>query len=434
MTTNNNFDPQKTYIETLTKAFEEFNTNTTLLTKSYDDLQQQVKEINFQLEEKNRELEQSLNETDRVRNYLNNILESMNSGVVAIDLNGRITIFNQAAEEITGWKADQLIDRFYSDYLGREVPYQLTLNYTLLAGQNIINKEKEIQTSRGGMIPIGFSTGYITDRKGAILGAVEIFRDLTEFKKLEDEIIKKSTLAGLGEMAATVAHEIRNPLGGIAGFANLLSRDIPQDDPKFRLVQKISQGVESLNKIVSNLLAFTREFRPQFQMINLMPLIQHAQGMIQSEINERGLSIPVQLEGGKDDFELKADKDLLLQAIYNILYNSVDAIACHSVQGTIEIVLEREPIVEAQKQRWEYITKTPASMSRRILVHIRDTGCGIDSRQMDKIFNPFFTTKENGTGLGLAIVKKIIILHKGNVTVESSLAEGTTITLILPGL
>lgn len=426
-------DNRVEHIQNLTKAFEEFNTSTNLLTKAYNELQERFKEINFQLEEKNHALETSLNENFRVRNYLNNILESMNSGVTAVDLNGKITTFNKAAEEITGWTAQETIGNYYNDFLGVEVDHQLTLTFTILTGQNIINREKEILTRDHRKIPIGFSTSYVTDQKGDILGAVEIFQDLTSYKKLEDEIIRKSTLAGLGEMAATVAHEIRNPLGGITGFAQLLARDFEPQDPRLRLVHKIIQGVEILNRIVSNLLAFTREFKPQFQILNLVQVLQQAQHLIQSEISQRGLSITIQLSCPEPDYEIRADRDLLIQAVYNILLNAVDAMPASHV-GQIELHLFQEHQQPASKQRWEYITKTPSSMARQLILEISDNGKGIPGQHLPSIFNPFFTTKENGTGLGLAIVKKIITLHRGEIMVRSELGKGSTFIIYMPGI
>ncbi|MBP7462537.1 MAG: PAS domain S-box protein, partial [Candidatus Delongbacteria bacterium] len=374
-------DNRLDYIQNLTKAFEEFNTSTNLLTQAYHELQERFREINFQLEEKNQALEVSLDETFRVRNYLNNILESMNSGVAAVDLNGKITIFNKAAEEITGWTARETIGNHYKDFLGVGVDHQLSLTFTILTGQNIINREKEIQTRDGRRIPVSFSTSYVTDQKGSILGAVEIFQDMTSYKKLEDEIIRKSTLAGLGEMAATVAHEIRNPLGGITGFAQLLARDLDAQDPRLRLVHKIIQGVEILNRIVSNLLAFTREFKPQFQILNLVTLLQQAEQMIRSDIEQRRLSISIALHFPEPDCEIRADRDLLVQAIYNILLNAVDAIP-ESQSGRIEIRLHHDEQPAASKQRWEYITKTPSSLARQILLEIRDNGKGISPQHV----------------------------------------------------
>ncbi len=421
------------YIKSLQKAFEEFNNSTEVLTNAYRELQKKFEDINFELDKKNKELQKSLDENFRVKNYLNNILESMNSGVVAIDLNGKITIFNRAAEEITGFSGEEVVGKYYKDVLGKSVHHKFTLNYTLISGENIVNREKEIIRKDNKKIPISFSTSYITDKSGNILGAVEIFQDLTDYKKLEKELIKKNTLAALGEMAATVAHEIRNPLGGITGFANLLYRDLKDDEDKARLVKKIIQGVESLNKIVTNLLTYTRDFKLNMQIVKLRDIVDNVVGNIGSMMEQRKLQIEIENNIKDELIELKCDKDLLVQSLYNIMINSIDAVS-HIENPKISINVLRKEKEIRQFSHWNMITKTPKSMARPIFIKISDNGIGISKENIEKIFNPFFTTKENGTGLGLAIVKKIINLHNGDILIESKENEGTDIIIKLPGI
>ncbi|MDZ7261708.1 MAG: PAS domain S-box protein [candidate division KSB1 bacterium] len=149
--------------------------------------------------------------------YLDYIIENMTSGLIVIDLTGKITVFNRAAEEISKFKRELVIGRSYSEIFREDAESRNSLLYTLKYNNPVLNAESVIVSLNGEMIPIRFSTSLVKDNNGLLLGAMKIFHDLTEIKKLEDEIQQTRTLAALGEMAASIAHEIRNPLGGIGG-------------------------------------------------------------------------------------------------------------------------------------------------------------------------------------------------------------------------
>ncbi len=218
-----------------------FNETTRKYVEAYKQLEEQFEYLNVKLEETNIELRKSLEEKDRVSNYLNNILTSMTGGVLVLDLDGNITLFNQSAEEIAGRAQEDVLGQSYESIMGLEAGREKTALHTLETGQGLANKEKELKRGNS-TIPIGFSTSLVRDKDGRVLGAIEAFNDLTEVKRLEAQVRRMHTLAALGEMAATVAHEIRNPLGGIASFANLLERDLAADDPSRRLVRKITKA------------------------------------------------------------------------------------------------------------------------------------------------------------------------------------------------
>ena len=181
-----------------------------------------MNDLNVELNKKNKELSESLKEMDSIRNHLKNILESMNMGVVAVDLDGKITVFNNAAQKITGLNSGNVIGKYYKDVYGELIDESSTLLDTLKDGKEYENEEKGINNTENMVIPVEYSTSLVKNEHGEVFGAVEMFVDMTEIKKLEEEVQRARTLAALGEMAANVAHEIRNPLGGIGGFAALL--------------------------------------------------------------------------------------------------------------------------------------------------------------------------------------------------------------------
>jgi len=210
-------------------------------------------------------------------------------------------------------------------------------------------------------------------------------------------------------MAATVAHEIRNPLGGIGGYAGLLARGIPSEDPKRKLVDKIIQGVSSLNKIVSNLLVYTRRTTLQKASVDLVEWLDSVLAHAEIEIEKEARPIRIVREFPSEQILVDIDPERFQQIALNLLFNAIQAI---ENEGEIHLALRA--------------TATQAE------IDFRDTGKGIAVEDLPQIFTPFFTTKEQGTGLGLAIVKKIVELHDGEIEVDSVVGKGTCFTIRIP--
>jgi signal transduction histidine kinase len=207
-------------------------------------------------------------------------------------------------------------------------------------------------------------------------------------------------------MAATVAHEIRNPLAGIGGYAGLLSRGIPGDDPKRKLIDKIIGGVSSLNTIVSNLLVYTRKTNLQRQRTDLVAWMDGIVAHAEVEVEHGQQPVKIHRDFPAEPLFAEIDPERLQQVALNLIQNGIQAI---DGEGSLFVRLEAD--------------------GDRVRIRIEDTGKGIDSAQLEQIWTPFFTTKEQGTGLGLAIVKKIIEAHNGTVSVESVVGKGTVFTI-----
>jgi signal transduction histidine kinase len=222
------------------------------------------------------------------------------------------------------------------------------------------------------------------------------------------------TMAALGEMSATVAHEIRNPLGAMGIWAGLLDRDIPAEDPRKKTLSKIIEGLARLNRIVSNLLVYTRPVKAEFRKVNLHALVREILDFMEIEIERQGQAVTVDKSwDDKEPVYVMADPEKMQQVIMNLCQNAVQAMP----RGGSLIVRVDKPL------------RSPATTA---FFRIADTGIGIDKENITKIFDPFFTTKENGTGLGLAIVKKFIESHAGTIEVQSQPGKGTEFTVYLP--
>jgi PAS domain S-box-containing protein len=403
-------------------SYVSFNKIIQKLHQAYKDLEDKFENLNLELEQTNLKLRESLVEKEKVTNYLNNILESLISGVLVINLEEKITLFNRAAEEITGYKADEVLNRPYLEVMGKGISLQATPIYTMRSGNSHLSEEKEIFTKFETKIPLGYSTSLLKDGEDNLLGVVEVFFDLSKIKKLEDEIARVKTLAALGEMAATVAHEVKNPLNGILGFADLLYRDIEEDDPRRNYVRKIMEGVEILNRIVMNLLDYTRSIKLDLRPIDFAKFLDEVVSFFEMDLTREKKKIKIERLYTSTRVNCLLDSEKFKQIVLNLLYNASQALP---EGGLIQIFAGTESKGAGGK--------TPGMFAGQMVnLKIKDNGIGMTEEVKNKLFTPFFTTKEKGTGLGLSTVKKIVQAHKGEIEIDSHLGKGTTVTVLFP--
>lgn len=397
-------------IQSLTEAFDIFNQKTRKLQASYKNLKKQVDSVNEELRQKNEILKCKIGELDMTRDYLKNILESMSNGLIAVNLGGTITTFNKAAETITGFARHEVLGKLYSSVFPDDSCGRSPLDLVIKQPNSRFHKELTMSTRDGRSIPVGVSISPVRDSDNRIIGAIKIFDDLTEIKELERQARRADRLAALGEMAASVAHEIRNPLGGIEGFAALLERDLSADEPKRDMAHNIVQGARSLNRIVTSLLDFTRPVRPNMELIRIEEVIENAVSLVAEKPGQKMDTLIIERRFNAQG-SLRTDRQLMLQVFMNLILNAVQA-----MDGVGVLTLETE------RENGAY--------------HIRigDTGCGIPEELREKLFMPFVTTKKEGTGLGLSTVMKIVTAQNGSVTFETRPREGTVFDITLPAI
>lgn len=418
-------DISEEQLEDFTESFASFNKITQKLHSAYKNLEEKFEDLNSKLEKTNRELRQSLVEKEKISNYLNNILESLTSGVVAINLDEEITLFNRAAEEILGYKTVEVLGRKYGEIMGKGIDKKMTLPFTLKSRRSHINEEKDVLTKVGKKTPLGFSTSLLTDGDDNILGAVEVFFDLSKLKELEEEVTRVRTLAALGEMAATVAHEVKNPLGGIRGFADLLDQDLEKDDPRKKSVEKIMEGVETLDKIVLSLLNYTKPIRLHLHQTEFTSFLDEVIKFFEIDLAREQKGIHLVREYPERTLLCRLDPEQFRQVILNLLRNATQAMP-HGGKIVVGVNEERKEAGELKNSLGSYGER------RRLVLKISDQGMGMSKATLEKLFTPFFTTKEHGTGLGLSTVKKIVDAHRGDIKVESEMGKGTTVVVGLP--
>lgn len=394
-------------LKVLLEAFDNFKKNTDKLQTAYNFLQKKVESLNTELEERNIQLKESLNTIEEMKKFSDSILLHINSGVIAIDTTGIIQIFNKNAENFFNLKSENVINKNYKEVFSK-IPEDLSLLKVLQEQNEIAYSDIEFDYNNIHT-HINYNAKPVFDNENRLLGSVQIFRDLTEIKELEKIVQRQKTLAALGEMAANVAHEIRNPLGGIEGFASLLKRKV-KDEKNKKIADRIVDGVRNLNSIITNLLYYTRPMSLNLMNLNIQNLIMETVNHIKSDNNPIIENVDFVYLFSDDFPEISADPQKLKQVFFNLIYNAV-----HSLN----------------KYNKEVKIRTD-SFEKRVIVEIEDNGCGIEENLQEKVFNPFFTTKDEGTGLGLAITMKIIETHNGKIEIVKSDNEGTKFKITLP--
>ena len=253
------------------------------------------------------------------------------------------------------------------------------------------------------------SVSSLAGEDGSSWGQVILFRDMTEVQDLKREIEKSHRLASLGRLAAGVAHEIRNPLSSIKGFATYFKeryRDNPDDQ---RTAEIMIQEVDRLNRVIGQLLEFARPVAIEKKPTSLHTLIHHSLRMVERQAQEKGITIRKDLSPLVD--RVSVDADRINQVLLNLYLNAIEAM---EKGGALSVVLGRD------------------SDQKRVKIIVSDTGVGIEEKDLQHIFDPYFTTRQSGTGLGLAIVHNIIESHMGEVRVQSQVGTGTSIIIFLP--
>jgi signal transduction histidine kinase len=291
--------------------------------------------------------------------------------------------------------------------------------------------EKVLELVDGTRLHLSVSTVLLRDDDHQPTGAIEVFHDLTKTKQMERELARLNTLAALGEMAATIAHEVRNPLTGISGFAALLSRDLGPDDPRQKLVTKITRGVESLNQTVTSLLNYTR-----FDEISAEPIVFDE--FLRRTIEQFRYDQPEMARGSRFEYRAKygpasepiqvtCDPMLIRQLLYNLFINAIEA-----ANGEVRVEISSRKLPRQAATR-EYGNRLMLGIEETVVeTVIKDNGPGLTDEVKESLFAPFYTTKVEGNGLGLAMAWKIVKAHGGDILADNHSEGGAQFTLLLP--
>ncbi len=354
-------------------------------------------------------------------NICENIIEYLGEGVIGIDAGKFITVYNQAAERISGLSRALTIGRPLKDIFSKDTWLTDILEKTLNQGKIFIEHENVIYQSMGGMggmAPVRVTTSTVLDPNGVIIGAVALLRDLSGIKSIKEESVRKDRLAFLGTFATGIAHEVKNPLGGIRGAAQLLSRKV-REKGLTEYTDIIVREVDRLNNILEEVLDFANPRRINPSPINIHEALDTVILLGNNMAQEKAIHIIKIYDPSLP--QVLGDKEHLIQVFLNLIKNSVEA-----VDKNGEIMVNTRMLTDFHLVEEGYKGGKMAS------VEIKDNGCGISKENMEKIFTPFFTTKAKGSGLGLALSFRIIKEHGGFFKIDSNPGKGTAVSIFLP--
>ncbi len=406
----------------LKEAVSTFNVATARLEKSYQDVEKRVQSLNRALEERNRELEEKLEETEKVRSYLQNTLESMNSGVMVLDSSGRVRTVNDAVQRITGFKSREIIGKNMSDLGILGDSSMKTVKRLMANPTQECNCEMQITQKDGQSLPVNLSSSPMKNSRNRVSGWVIVLQDIESLRALEEQTQRVGRVSAMGEMAARIAHEIRNPLGSIELFASLLRREL--EGGRKQLAQHLINDVKSLNVILTNLLYFFRG--PLKAVLVDIDLHKFLSDFLKemNHVMEKN-KVTIKKDFSRESFTLQGDPELLKQLFLNLLLNAIQAMP-HG--GEIEIATC--PVGEKVEIPRPRSPNRPSAVFLEI--RVSDRGPGIPQENQSRIFDPFFTTRDRGAGLGLAIARNIMDVHGGTIRVASGEQQGATFLMTFP--
>lgn len=376
-------------IRHLNEAFSSFTVASGALGQYYEKLQETVRHLTIELRERNVQLKTALAEAETAKDNLRCVLQSMDEVVVVLDPDGNMTMANRAAAEMLGPAVAEGVGK----------PLE-SLGFSLgKCGADAV------LVANGKRYDVIASRSDVVDPSGAVRGSVLLVRDVTKMKELESQSERNRRLIRMGEMAAKIVHEIRNPLCSIELYATMLQSGLGGAE-ETKLARGISSGIRSLNNILTNMLLFAKRQKPALVRVDAAGIVDEALSLLEPMIGSRGVRIEKRVEVAPD---LDGDPELLKQVLLNVLLNAIQATP---EEGRIRVEVREE--------------------DASAVVEVSDEGEGIREEDRERIFDPFFSTKEKGTGLGLAITSKIMEAHGGSIRVRSEVGRGSAFALHFP--
>lgn len=340
------------------------------------------------------------------RSFAAEVVSSLPAGLVFAGPDGRITYANETAHELLGLGEDA-VGRQADDILPRRV---LDMFDDLSDERTIIERGMELDGADGD-VPVDASASRILSEDGEFLGRLVFLKDLSEIRRLEQEVRRREKLAAVGNLAAGVAHEVRNPLSSIKGYATYFGSLFDDGSENRKAAEIMAAETDRLNRVITELLEFARPSELSTRPVDAATLVDNTLRLIRQDAEAAGVRVQTEVrpDASGETPVIEGDADRLTQALLNLCINGVQA-----------------------TPRGGSLTVSALRADDRVLLRVADTGRGIAHEDLSKMFDPYFTTKAAGTGLGLAVVQKIVEAHGGDIAVKSVPGKGTEVTVSLP--
>ena len=395
--------------------------------------QTRLKEMNNFLAEQADASSQKLLETNRklksLLEYHHCVLSSIKTGIIVVRKDGKIRTFNTGARQITGFVEAEMAEKALQEFPEPLLPIASALARTLEDERSYLQDHLEIKTTRSEIIPITLETTVLRGGNGEVIGAIATLKDMTLLRQMETQLLRSERFSALGEMAAGVAHEIKNPLNAIMGFSKRLSAKLEDANLK-KYADIIAGEVVRMDSIVNDVLEYSRPDKVHKEPGDANQLLEETQVFLNEKIEAAGIVVERSLSPDLPKVPLDIPK--VRQVILNLILNAVQATAPGGKLFLKTRLLEGLVPEAAGGKGDGPLFQQLFLQQKMAAISIGDSGCGIPKENLSKLFHPFFTTKITGTGLGLSICHKIIAAHGGTLDVESEVGKGSVFTVYLP--
>jgi two-component system sensor histidine kinase HydH len=346
---------------------------------------------------------------NRVQAFTSLLISRLPVGIIATDQDGKIRTFNSTASSMTGKLPDDVINSQPEEVL----PANLSMFFSSPESRDeMTDRDVSLTGMDNEIYSLHLSSLPVYNQEALFMGRVLLMYDLSELKKLEKEIQRHDRLVALGKMAAGVAHEVRNPLSSIKGFATLLGSRFKDGSKEHEAADLLVQEAERLNRSISELLNYARPTPLKKEYTSLGEIIASSLKLIGSDAKTLGVDATLEISPSLPDIQV--DRDRINQVLLNLYLNGLQAMEDVEDQKFLKVKV--------------HMAETPGFID----IEVQDTGKGIPEEELDRVLDPYFTTKPDGTGLGLAMAYKIIDEHNGSILFRSASGQGTTVTVSLP--
>lgn len=361
-----------------------------------------------------------------LKNFNESIIQSMGSGLITVDLECKITSFNNSAEEVLGYTEKEVIGKPLEGVFPKDRCSKL---FSIIEDpqQGFLNREMQLTAKKGNSVYVGFSVTSRFDAQKRKVGSIIAFKDITQIKQMQVEVQRMDRLASMGVLASGIAHEIRNPLAGIKTIAQTLEEEIDLVDPHREYVSRIVRQVNRMDDLLKTIFSYAKPRQPKRKYHRFQEIVQEVVALLDNRIRSQSVSYS---ETYHSELSLiYVDFYQIQQVLVNLFLNALDA-----MPNGGELKLDAYPKVTTLHRIDRRGRPFPVQNKSALYaeVNLSDTGVGIQPEALVSIFNPFFTTKPQGAGLGLSIVYRIMTEHQGDIQVDSTVNAGTTFKLLLP--
>lgn len=351
--------------------------------------------------------------------------------MLAADREGRIVAANETACRLLGYEADEMTGEPAALYFRAPRGEGHILPGACARPEEA--REVEVATKGQDALPVSLRLLPLETESGKLAGTLALFVDLRGEKSRDEQWRRRDRLASLGALAAGVAHEIRNPLAGIGASAQILARRLPAGDRRASFATLIVEEVARLDRIVESLLQFARPATPKLARQSLLPALERAVTLMHEPAVRQ--KVALRWDRAERVPEIYVDADQILQVVVNVVKNAIQALPDGgeirvSMGAKRKRLVERSAIGRRASDRLE--SARPVPEQEVIEIQVGDNGPGIPAAELARVFDPFFTTRAQGSGLGLSICQTIVREHGGVISIESTVGQGTTVTIDLP--